>query len=250
MLGRTRRAAPVENARHPRALYLTISGGALFDLDELRFGAWGTPRPEPSTAAELRATPIFRVLERALESPVMSSSLPFVAKFVVREKREHTVNVEISSGKWGPARRITVVMAPVTPNTPTLAWSQEEKSDENAKFWSATPTGAFEITMLPDEAERYPIGGQFKIYFGPGSGDAEGEWSMSGATLHFSGAIGFTLYPRGHVSGKLEMHVEQPETCLRLHEWITKRTLAHLDMKRAGEQNVGSAPWVVEVEPA
>ncbi len=198
---------------------------------------------------EIKATPAYRAVFGAEESAMSERpDLPYVAKFVVREKREHTVNVEASPGKWGPARRITVIMAPVTPNTPTMSWSTEAKSDENARFWSATPSGAFEIAMTPEEAEGYAVGALFKIHFGPA---ADGDWTLSEEKVWpDSPAISFTLYPRGR-SGKLEMQVQQPSTALSILLVIHKYAFEAFDAKIANpDAHAQAMRWAVALRTA
>ena len=243
------------------------------------------PMGEPRTLDEIKATLAYCAMVRALESPMPSKKitcsacgyegepkgltcptcrncilygedgsiydvegLPFVAKFVVREKREHTYNGEISPGVRGPIRVITVGMAPVTPNTPTMAWCTEVKSDENAKFWSATPSGAFELAMSPEEAERYPVGGQFKINFGEHPG---GDWTLSVENVWpDTPAVGFALYPRGR-SGKLEMQVQRPQTARALLTAIHAHALMVIDAKTADpDAKVLPMTWAVVLRPA
>lgn len=172
----------------------------------------------------------------------------FIAKFVVREKREHTVNVEISPGKWGPSRRVTLVMAPVTPNTPTMAWCTEAKSDENASFWSATPTGACEIGMTPEEAEGYAVGALFYIDFGP---CVDGDWTLNVENVWpDTPSIGFALYPRGR-TGKLEMQVQQPRTARSILLAVHAHALAVLDARiKDPDARVRTMTWAVSLRAA
>lgn len=118
--------------------------------------------------------------------------------------------------------RVRFILKPVTPNSPTMSWCTEEKSEENARFWSATPSGEAEMWAKPEEAvamrEQYPVGRAVFIDFAPISVDEmDGEsWGLSSLQVYTS-QVTVQLHPLAPtVSGKLVMGVQLKPTCVAL----------------------------------
>lgn len=116
--------------------------------------------------------------------------------------------------------RVRFALKPVTPNSPAMSWSTEEKSDENACFWNATPSGEAELWAKPEEAaamrEQYPVGRAVFIDFEPAAEvDAE-SWGLSSLQVYTS-QVSIQLHPLASgVGGKLMMGVHLKSTCIKL----------------------------------
>lgn len=122
-----------------------------------------------------------------------------IAKFRVLSLHEHHHGIHEAE------------LRPVLPKTPTTDWSTENRSEENAAFWSATPSGEAKICDKDFLAlrEQYPINGAVYINFFE---DPEGMWRLARLTTHpGSSQVDVEFYPDGSVRGYVRMNIENPD---------------------------------------
>lgn len=166
------------------------------------------------------------------------------AKFRVLTRTERASIKEGTDGVWRPSSCFDITMQGVNPRND---WNKEG-SEENLAFWDASPAGSFNLEMLPEEAEAFPVGQAVYIDFEP---DETGTWRLQSADLNLYGQIDVVWYPNGR-SGSFKLSVGLASTIEKLVQDCVAQFTKRIAAKKANPKaSLGAeGNWSILLTPA
>lgn len=127
-------------------------------------------------------------------------------------------------------------------------------SEENARYWSATPGGEIQLHLPPGEPAPCPVGACCYVDLEAGAELVEGEhpWQLGDCVLG-GWTLGLVLHPVGR-SGKVEMRIDNPDAVIPLLAEMGADYLALWECRQAGtssgDARDGRGRWRVRLTPA
>lgn len=151
---------------------------------------------------------------------------------------------------------LTHTLRPVSPKGP----SNPEGSEENQRFWEATPGGELLWTIFPSQREklgdRFRLWGEYYVYaersvdgtVPPG----ELAWMLGDVHLTPHGQLNVCWHPHAH-SGRLQMNISRKETILTLAPALMEEYLAvvrqGIEHPRVAARSAVWRVWLENAEP-
>jgi hypothetical protein len=170
----------------------------------------------------------------------------FRAKFRVLSRTEESNLRRGDDDVYRPSPSYVLGFRPVNPKN---KWSHADSdySEENARFWDASPSGEFSMQLYPEEAAAFPVGQAVFVDFEP---DPEGGWIFGSLHINQGADVELRLH-RHNAQGSFKIGVQLPSTVESILTAVDKAARVLLERKKENQHaSVGpEMRWSLTVTP-